>query len=73
MAEDGLRLTVPLPPVSPAVYKPPFSAFTRPLYLAFMGGGQTWHVVSQEFGLWVQNSSFQGTYLGEMRTGNWTR
>jgi hypothetical protein len=33
MAEDGLRLTVPLPPVSPAVYKPPFPV-TRPLWRA---------------------------------------
>jgi hypothetical protein len=36
--------------------KPPFSAFTMPLYLALRGRGWTWHMESQEF--WIQGPKF---------------
>jgi hypothetical protein len=45
--------------------KPPFSAFTRPLSLAFRGSGQTWHMESQEFGPRVQNFDFTFTIEGK--------
>jgi hypothetical protein len=50
--------------------KPPFSAFTS-LFIWHLGAsGWTWHVESQEFGPWVQNSSlmtiYNITYGGEV-------
>jgi hypothetical protein len=44
------------------VNKPPFSAFTRPLFLVVGAGGRTWHRESQEFGPWVQTSSFKSSH-----------
>jgi hypothetical protein len=62
MAEDELSLTLPLPTVCPKLCnKPPFSAFTMPLYLAFRGGWPDLACESQEFGPWVRNSSFRSS------------
>jgi hypothetical protein len=58
MAEDGLRLTVPLPPVCP---QPCINllSLSPGLFIWQAGaGGQTGHLESQEFGPRVQNSSF---------------
>jgi hypothetical protein len=32
-------------------------------------GGQTWHMGSQEFGPWVQNSGFKRTMEGKAEVG----
>jgi hypothetical protein len=56
MAEDGLRLTVPLPTVCP---QPCINLlFLSPSLFIWQAGagGHTWHMESQEFGPWIQNS-----------------
>jgi hypothetical protein len=75
--------TLPLPRVCPEpCNKPPFSAFTMPLYLVFRGGWPDLACKSQEFRPWVQNSGFitsillmtatpQATFTQENNCKNW--
>jgi hypothetical protein len=64
-------LALPLPTACPEpCNKPPFSASPRSLDLVLGAGGQTCHMESQEFGPWVQNSTFiTSSARGEKQQG----
>jgi hypothetical protein len=64
MTEDGL----PLPTKCPEhCNKSPFFVHHAFLFVYLRMSGQTWHVESQEFGPWVQNSYFS---FGELHQKN---